>query len=235
MKIGDSIKVKDGIESPDYDDLLIEGWVGRIIEINEDLLTIELDSITLSELKDYYIVDSLLNELDFSLLNLEKDEVEITNPRDSKDDVALKKASLNAEYSVEEEEKRINEILNTDDTSVNQNNLDTYYNYLKKELKPSCILTGSQDFDWEEPYVIGGWSQKEYKELKKTKPSYTDKFEFIHLNEEFDDWKGIYAKVKRLSDNKKFNIPLWDLKVVDKNNSNFLLVSDYSSWMTNYR
>ena len=61
MKIGDSIKVKDGIESPDYDDLLIEGWVGRIIEIDEDILTIELDSITLSELKDDYIIDSLVN------------------------------------------------------------------------------------------------------------------------------------------------------------------------------
>ena len=58
MKIGDSVKVKKGIKSPDYDELLIEGWVGRIVETNEGLLTIALDSITLSELNEDYIIDT---------------------------------------------------------------------------------------------------------------------------------------------------------------------------------
>ena len=58
MKIGDSVKVKRGIKSPDYDELLIEGWVGRIVETNEGLLTIALDSITLSELNEDYIIDT---------------------------------------------------------------------------------------------------------------------------------------------------------------------------------
>jgi hypothetical protein len=43
------------------------------------------------------------------------------------------------------------------------------------------------------------------------------------------------ASVRRISDNEIFTIPLWDLKVVDNKNSNFQIVSDYSSWMTNYR
>ena len=157
------------------------------------------------------------------------------NPRDTESDVVSKKKELDKEYLRNEEEKRINNILNTDDVSVNQDNLNKYYNYLKENLKAPCILTGMEDFDWEEPYLIGGWSKNEYEKSKKTKPSYTDKFEFVNLNSEYDDWKGIYMHVKRLCDNKQFDIPLWDLKVVDKKDSNFLLISDFSSWMTNYR
>jgi len=234
MKIGDSIKIKEGIKSPDYDGLLIEGWIGRIIELNEDLLTIGLDSITLSELNEDYIIDSLVNGFDYTLLNIEKNEVETINPRDSEGDVIIKKKEIDSKYSCDEEERRINNILKTDDLSVNQDNLNKFYNYLKRNLKTPCILTGMEDFDWEEPYVLGDWSKNEYERLKKTKPSYTDRFEFLNLIEEYDDWKGIYAKVMRLSDQKSFNIPLWDLKVVDKKNSNFLLISDFSSWMTNY-
>lgn len=236
MKIGDSVRVKKGIKSPDYyEDLLIEGWSGRIVGIDGSILTIELDSLTLSELKEDYIIDSLMNECEYKLICLETVEVEIVEPRDSQNDTLKKQMEIDAQYSCEEEEKRIYEILKKDDVSVNYENLSRYYNYLKINLKTPCILTGMEDFDWEEPYLIGGWSAKEYEKLKKTNPSYTDKFEFIKLVEEYDDWKGIYVSVKRISDNKVFSIPLWDLKVLNKENSNFQIVSDFSSWMTNYR
>lgn len=235
MNIGNSIRVKKGIKSPESEDLTIEGWVGRVIEINGDILTIELDSITLSELKEEYITDSIVNGLEYTLLCLEIDEVEIVNPRDTEIDTLNKQQELDSEYSFDEQEKRIIEILGSDDVSVNMNNLQQYFNYLKENLKTNCILTGMEDFDWEEPYLLGGWSKKEYEKLKITKPSYTDIFEFIGLIEEYDDWKGIYTCVKRVSDKKQFNIPLWDLKVIDKKDLNFLIISDYSSWMTNYR
>jgi len=235
MKIGESVTIKKGVKSPDYDDLLIEGWVGRIIEIDENNLTIELDSTTLSELKEEYITDSFVNGEAFELLVLDKEEVEITTARDSKSDVILQLKKITAKYSVDEEEGRINEILKTDNNSVSVENLTKYYDYLKSNLTQPFILTGMEDFDWEEPYLLGGWDEKEYEQLKETNPSYTDFFEFIDLIEEFDDWKGIYAKVKRISDNKIFDIPLWDLKGVDETNPNFQIVSDFSSWMTNYQ
>jgi hypothetical protein len=40
--------------------------------------------------------------------------------------------------------------------------------------------------------------------LKLTRPSYTDQFEFTGFVEEIDGWKGIHIKVRRLTDNKKF-------------------------------
>jgi len=235
MKIGNSVRVKKGIKSPDYKELVIEGWEGRVIGINGNNLTIELDSITLSELKEEYITDSIVNGLEYTLLCLEMNEVEIVNTRDSENDTIKKQQELYSKYSFDEEENRIFEILGSDDLSVNEKNLEQYFNYLKKKIKTPCILTGMEDFDWEEPYLLGGWSDKEYEKLKQTNPSYTDTFGFISLVDDYDDWKGIYASVKRLSDDKLFNIPLWDLEVVDRKNSNFLLISDYSSWMTNYR
>lgn len=234
MKIGDSVKVKKGIKSPDYKNLSIAGWVGRIVEINGDILTIELDSITLSGLPESYIIDSLINDVEYTFLNLGKDEVEPISARDSERDTALKQMAIHAKYSSDEEEKRIRAILKAKDISVNETTLDTYYDYLETNLKTPCILTGMEDFSWEERYVFGGWSQKEYKELKKTRPSYTDRFEFLNL-EGCDDLRGIYIKVKRMSDKKRFSIPLWDLEVVDEDDPNFQLVSDYSSWMSNYR
>lgn len=52
MKIGNSVKVKEGIISPDVDDLVIGGWQGRIREVNDNIITINLDSITLLSLSE---------------------------------------------------------------------------------------------------------------------------------------------------------------------------------------
>lgn len=142
---------------------------------------------------------------------------------------------MEAKYSQDEEEKRILSILNSDDYYVSEENQKIYFEYLSKNVQRPCIMTGMEDFDREEPYLLGGWSQKEYAKLKLTQPSYTDQFELLGFVDEIDGWKGILVKVKRVADNKKFDLPLWDLKVIDDKSPNYLLVSDYSSWMTNYQ
>ncbi len=235
MKIDDSIKVKKGVMSPDYDDLNIGDWQGRIVEIENNILTFELDSITLSKLSEDYIIESLAEGVEWKLLTLELSEVEITQHQDSKADVLQKQNEINAKYSCEEEERRISEILDSQETFVTETNLQKYYAYLKDKLQISCVLTGMEDFDWEEPYLLGGWSKSEYEKKKKTNPSYTDHFELVKFIDKIDDWKGIFVKVKRLSDGKVFDLPLWDLKILDKDSPDYILVSDYSSWMTNYQ
>ena len=42
-----------------------------------------------------------------------------------------------------------------------------YFKHLKANLQLPCEVTGTEDFRWEELYVIGGWSQQEYERLKK--------------------------------------------------------------------
>jgi hypothetical protein len=235
MKIGDSIKVKQGIYSPDYDNLIIEGWQGRIIEMDGDFVTLELDSITLAQLSENYIIESVVGDVEWALISLEIGDVELTQARDNANDVLHKKNEIDLHYSCDAEEKRISILLDSQDTSVTETNSQKYYKYLKKNVQTSCVLTGMEFFDWEEPYLIGGWSAVEYENKKLTNPSYTDRFKLVGFIDKIDDWKGILVKVKRLSDKKIFELPLWDLKLIDKKSSAYLLISDYSSWMTNYQ
>ncbi|MDR0231675.1 MAG: hypothetical protein LBI82_06095 [Dysgonamonadaceae bacterium] len=243
MKKGDRVKVKKGIMLPDYDNLSIEGWQGRIIEISDDTVDIELDSITLKNTSKDYIVESIRKGLDYTQICLDKDKVELTKPRDTYEDTILKQNEIVIKYShisyhdneFDEEAKRIMAVLNTDDIyDTGDESYLKYREYLKANIKKPCILTGSEDFGWEEPYLFGGWDEEEYEQLKLTRASYSDQFELIKIIDYMDDM-GIFAKVKRLSDNKKFELPLWDLKVVDEKSPNYLLISDFASWMTNYR
>jgi hypothetical protein len=43
------------------------------------------------------------------------------------------------------------------------------------------------------------------------------------------------VNVKRISDKKKFALPLAELKAVDKDSNNFQLLEDFSMWFWNYR
>jgi hypothetical protein len=242
MKKGDSVKVKNGTLDPDLKRFDMSGWQGRITEIfpGREHYTIEIawDSITLKQLPKEFIENSIEEGYDYAVMLLYKEDVELTKPRDKKMDTEIQLEEIQERYgnrTFDQEEKRIAKILTGDDLSVNEENLNTYFDYLQKNLQKPFIVTGSEVFSWEEKYTFGGWSKKEYEEEKKTKPSHSDKFQFMELYEEIDDSVGILAKVKRISDKRQFELPLWDLKCEDKNSKNYVLISDYSSWMTNYQ
>jgi hypothetical protein len=68
-----------------------------------------------------------------------------------------------------------------------------YYLWRKRRLKLEhfkypCILTGVEDFSWEESYVLGIFDQEEYVQLKKKRPSYTDHFKLVRLEDIIDDY-----------------------------------------------
>jgi hypothetical protein len=109
-----------------------------------------------------------------------------------------------------------------------------YKNYLTKNLQYPCEVTGIEDFDWEEMYLFTPFLKDEYEQLKKTNPSYTDKFDLISLQEKFDEWKGILANVVRKNDQKRFKIPLAELVSTDRKSKNFVLLDDYGVWFVNY-
>jgi hypothetical protein len=135
----------------------------------------------------------------------------------------------------DEQFERVRTILGTRNISVTNKLLGKYHAYLLQHLSLPCEVTGIEDFSWEEYYVWGPGSEKEYEELKKTRPSYTDIFKLIGLDDEFDNFYGLVANVARLSDNKKFDIPLWDLEATDETSSTYNLLDDYAVWFTNYR
>lgn len=129
----------------------------------------------------------------------------------------------------------IQQILDREDYLVTEENQGKFFEYLSEHIKYPCVVTGTEDFSWEEPYVLGIFDEEEYKRLKKTRPSYTDMYKLIGPVKIIDDLYGIMAKVRRISDKRVFVLPLWDLKTADIRDPNTRLLEAYSFWMTNYR
>ncbi len=137
---------------------------------------------------------------------------------------------------MDEQDNRIAAIFNADEVpDVNDETLQTYLAYLKVNLDLSCDLTGIEDFEWEEYYVIGPGSKKEHEKLRKTRPSYLDTYKVIGFDDEVDAGYGILVNVRRVSDKKKFKLPLADLEVKDKKHPSYQLLDDYSVWFVNWR
>ncbi len=219
IKKGDSVRIKPGVTDPDYE-YEISGWQGRVTNIDTDeikIIEIAWDSVTLNQMPAELIEASIEEGFDFSLMWLNGNEVDLTEPRDLQQAVEQRIEALNEQFgyiSSDEQSKNIAQILDSKDT---------------------CILTGSEDFSWEEPYVFGVFDKEEYERLKKKRASYTDHFKLVKLEDIIDDLRGIMVKVKRIGDKKVFVLPLWDLETTDRKDKNQQLFVDYSYWMSNYR
>ena len=80
LKIGDSVKVREGMMCPDMEDLCIEGWQGMVSEVGEDkdgntLICIRWDSMTLKNLPGYFIEQSEEEGLDYTRMYLWPEDV----------------------------------------------------------------------------------------------------------------------------------------------------------------
>lgn len=139
------------------------------------------------------------------------------------------------EFEPDEQDRRVMAILETDAPEVDEASLRKYHAYLDIHLQKPCMLTGTEDFRWEEYYVLGPGSKKEYEQLKKTRPSYTDEYEFICINSEIDRDHGIFVDVTRTSDKRRFSLELGTLQCMDEHSPNFQLIDDYSYWFVNLR
>ena len=120
-----------------------------------------------------------------------------------------------------------------DDKERTMHNAERYRDYLVKHLSLPILVTGNEDFPWEEPYVFCVWAKDEYEELKQSHPSYTDIFELIGL-EQPNRYEDVMAKVQRVTDGKQFEIGLSWLCCKERDSDANKLLEDYGSWHTNY-
>ncbi len=117
--------------------------------------------------------------------------------------------------------------------------LEIFLAHLRAHLTFPCEVTGIEDFQWEEPYVFGGWSVREYRKLKKTQPSYEDRYQLLSIGRDWSEWMmcndDLSAHVRRVSDGKEFILGLSELEATDRNSSHYQLLDDYSVWFMNSR
>ena len=226
-KIGDIVKVKQGVKDFNFKDVSISGWQGEIFEINGELVQVEWDNTTLNEMSDEYLEQVERKGYELEVYGLGIDEIEPAEPRP---EVELIERYINAL----DEEKRIAAILGDDDLDFTDEKLEKYRQYLEANLNPNLLLTGSEDFPWEERFFFGNGDKHEYKEMRKTRPSSKDLFRFMAIEEEIEDQLKLIVKVKRLTDRKFFSIPLCDLLPNDKNFPDYQILEDYSIWITNW-
>jgi len=139
------------------------------------------------------------------------------------------------EDELDEQDRRVAAILGEAHAEVSGKTLKKYLAYLKQNVELPCPITGIEDFPWEERYVFGYGSQKEYEELKKNRPSYTDTFDLLGFIDEIDEWTGLQVEARRLSDKKKFSLQLDYVKATDENSKNYQLLDDYAVWFVNHR
>ena len=139
---------------------------------------------------------------------------------------------------VAEQQRRIVAILNVEDEDeawVTYENLKRFLDYLKDNLELPCLLTGMEDFPWEEKYVFGYGDKDEYEKLKRTNPSYTDTFKLLEFEELRPNEGQIFVKVERVADRKKFSLPLDDLEASKRRSKNYQILEDYAAWWVNYQ
>ncbi|MGE0883705.1 MAG: hypothetical protein AB7P14_09185 [Blastocatellales bacterium] len=141
------------------------------------------------------------------------------------------------DYEPDEDDLRVMAIFGATDhpPDVSAETLEVYRTYLLQHLVLPCRVTGREDFPWEERFFYGYGSKQEYRELKKTNPSYEDHFDLLGLGEDPDEDDDILAKVRRVSDKKQFVIGLDWLETVTEKSPNYQFLEDYATWYVNHR
>ncbi|EGK84170.1 hypothetical protein D0A34_18665 [Microcoleus vaginatus PCC 9802] len=159
---------------------------------------------------------------------------EVTELRSGFDPEMLAHIEKNIPFNIKQFETKISKILGSKNIDFNLKNLVKYLDYIKQNIQLPCHVTGIEEFEWEEEYTMGSGSKKEYARLKKTQPSYTDRFTINRLEDLVVQEEGIFVEVQRIGDRQKFMLPLSELESVDVISRNNQLLDDYAVWFINY-
>lgn len=220
LKIGENVIVKSGIKEPDSEEFEIGGWQGRIVEIDtksdeeNNLVTIEWDSISLKQLPSNYIEESEIEGLDWQRMILFDSDLEKAIARDKTENVEKTQGKLSDNFhwvSMGDEGLRISKILNNINPNDEMKCLEKWLEYLDNKLHfpIKAIVTESE----------GNRLIKEGNKVTiQSLPNVIDMY-------------GIIASIKLKG--KKYELPLCDLEVIDKSKPDFQFIKDYSIWFSN--
>lgn len=84
INLGDYVRVKNGVKSPDFDYQLMDGWQGKVTGIRKEdrLVEIEWDTKTLLETPYQYLHDLISQGYDHEVMNLLVEKLEPADRRE---------------------------------------------------------------------------------------------------------------------------------------------------------
>jgi hypothetical protein len=219
--LGDAVRVRSGITDPDFPDIPLGGWAGKITEVEEgnpSLYNIRWSQETLRQMHPVYRKRCERDGLGFEEMRLGEDELEA----DAGGPVILEQPTkiVTPPLSMKDQDDRIRAVfgLTSDDLlpEVDEDSLRTYYKYLATKLKFPFGAT------WKREAGL-----KDVME-KVTVPALGGSEDDPWI----DDMYGILCKAKM--GRGKGDLPLAEMEKV-KGEPNKQLVKDYAYWFWNNR
>jgi hypothetical protein len=220
FKIGDVVRIKDGISDPTEPYTDWSGWHARVADLSylaqkQPVLLIELDSITLRALSAEYIEQCEEQGMSWYQLNVYPEDVTPAAPRDTPadvDDMQDELGALHGWASLGEQGKRIQAVLGESALDDDLEQMKVWADYLERHLS---FPFASEIFEHQGrgPLRVG------------------DQLAVMSI-EDVDDYSyGVIARCRRAR--KQYHFPLADLKALDQKSPNYQLVDDFGVWFSN--
>lgn len=206
-KKGQRVQVCSGVHDTDYPEMLIGGWVGEVIAIENEMCLISWDTETLQQIPAYYRVRAERDGFEFGQMWIGEIDIEIFDGGPVKIETQMPDKPIPLDLDCEDDRIRSVFGLTACDPlpTVNIENLSTYFYELNKKMK----------FPFE-----AKWTRESL---------YGDKSFRVKVMrlDELDETYGVICKTD------KGEAPLIEITPVN-NPDNQKLIKDYSIWFCNY-
>lgn len=217
LQIGDSVIVNDGVKESDEHDFVVGGWQGRIKQIVDDtdidnpLLEIEWDSITLQQMPEVFVRDSYYERVPWQTMRLRQSLLAKTEPRDEEEDVSRVRNEDKIKFFMElagESGPRIAEILTDNCIFDPHEAAQRWLSYFKNNVRlPLPVVV--EDPDYRKIFKSGAIAR-------------------IASFDVADSDQGIWLTL--VYNTKKLDFQLYNLKMLSADSPYAQLLEDYKVW-----
>ena len=217
FKIGQTVKVKNGVLCPDDSKFDLSGWMGRIIDLVEDeepTIGIEFDSITLKDMTEKFIKKSEQEGLDWYRIYLDVNDVKRTKSRDTEQEAKIVRNEIKKRFEwigIGSEGELIQSVINSAESFKEWDALKAWEKYLEKNLQ-FPFETFIHEYHGRGPLNEG------------------DNLKVFGI-ELVDDHYGIIVACRK--GRKRYDFPLVDLKITEKKSINSDIIEAYRTWFAN--
>lgn len=219
LAVGSSVAVRMDVADPDlgYD---ISGWQGWVVEIVDDepygrLICVEWDSVTLRNMPVSFIREADVEGVDWTRTYLLPEALRMVTPRDEPSDSAPVAAELSDKYEsiLGEQGERIRHVLAEVQENDELQKMSAWADYLLPRL----------DFPFD----------AEVTDFQERGPLQEDDIVAVSGIDMVDEEHGIIVDVKH--EGRNYDFPLCELRVLDEESVNYILVDDYCTWFNMLR